>query len=55
MKKIEVRIESKYGTEYMFPVCEMAKMLCEITNRKTINPSVVEILKRYGYEITSVR
>lgn len=43
-------VESR-GRELYMPNCDFAKMLCEITKRKSLSSSKIRCLKRNGYVV----
>jgi hypothetical protein len=48
---ITVKIKSYYGQEYIYPVCEKAKLLSSLTGTKTFTRSHIDHIKRLGYRI----
>ncbi|MBE3085171.1 MAG: hypothetical protein IMZ64_03010 [Bacteroidetes bacterium] len=52
--KIEVKKVQKCGTEYLYPMCDFGKLICDIRKKKTIGKRVIEVLKKYGYEVVEV-
>ena len=46
---ITIKIKNVYGNEMIYPVCDKAKMLVELTGKKTFTPYAIRILKELGY------
>ena len=49
--KITVKIKNNYGSEIVYPVCNVAKIFVEMTDKKTLTPSVIRSINKLGYEI----
>ena len=49
--KIIVEIKNVYGKKMIYPICEDAKLLCELMKTKTIPIYDIEISKKIGFEI----
>ena len=49
--KITVKIKNNYGNEIVYPVCNVAKIFAEMTDKKTLTPSVIRSINKLGYEI----
>lgn len=45
------RMVNSYGNERIYPVCERATMLTELTGRKTVHRSDLEIMRDLGYAV----
>lgn len=52
--KIQVRIERQYGNERIFPVCDKAKLFCEIAGAKSLTRANVEHIKALGFDVDVV-
>ena len=54
-KKIEMNIRifprKMYGKTYYYPICETAKMLCELLKQKSFIEENVAVLEKHGIEI----
>jgi hypothetical protein len=53
-KKMNLTIEVKtvYGNRLVYPICEKAIVLCQITNQKTFSQFAINKLKEVGYTFT---
>ena len=49
--KLTVKIKNNYGSEIVYPVCNVAKIFVEMTDKKTLTPSVIRSINKLGYEI----
>ena len=50
MKKvIKVEAKSVYGKTLIYPVCNFARLLCDIANTKTFTDHMLRRLKQGGY------
>jgi hypothetical protein len=48
--QITVRVQHQYGTKWIYPVCDKAKLFANIAQQKTLNASV-DSIKKLGYQI----
>jgi hypothetical protein len=48
---ITVQIKTHYGTQYIYPVCDAAQKLCDLTGKKTLSQRDIGIIKYLGYAI----
>jgi hypothetical protein len=48
---ITVSIRTHYGTQYIYPVCDAAQKLCDLTGKKTLSQRDIGIIKYLGYAI----
>lgn len=48
---IKVRVETHYGRETIYPVCEKARSFAGIAGTVTLTPKVLRLIKDLGYEI----
>jgi len=48
---IVVRIKDVYGTQTVYPVCELAIGLAALAGTKTLTPAALKIIKSLGYQI----
>ena len=48
---ITVSIRTHYGTQYIYPVCDAAQKLCDLTGKKTLSQKDIGIIKYLGYAI----
>jgi len=51
MEKVVVYVIRSYGNEYLHPKNNFAKLVCNLTKKKTIVPRAVQLLKEHNYEI----
>jgi len=51
MKTIIVEIKNVYGVERIYPVCENAKRFAMLTNSKTFNRNMIEVIKQIGCKV----
>lgn len=52
--KIQVRIQYSYGKEFIYPICEQAKVLASLVNQKTFTREDIKKIKELGYRIEIV-
>ena len=52
--KIQVRIRSAFGKEFIDPVDENAKLLCKIAVCKTLTREQIDGIKKLGFEVENV-
>ena len=50
-KIITIKIVNKYGNDLNYPVCDDAKLLCELTSKKTFSNADLFTVKGLGYQI----
>jgi len=50
-KQIIVRIKNVYGKQTIYPVCELAALICSIAGKKTLTDNDIRLLKNAGYKI----
>ena len=50
MFDLVVEKKNVYGVDRFYPVCEKAKILCNISGNKTFLPEVIGKLKTLGYK-----
>tara|TARA_R110000751_G_scaffold53334_1_gene115623 strand:- start:256 stop:429 length:174 start_codon:yes stop_codon:yes gene_type:complete len=48
--QIVVKVKNVYGNELIYPVCEHAEMVTELTGTKTLSQRNIATLKRLGFE-----
>ena len=48
---ITVQIKSVYGNEMIYPICNTAKLLADLTGKKTLTRSAIDQIKALGYTI----
>lgn len=48
-KILIVRIQSNYGRELVYPVCDDAKVFAAIAGTKTLSPDAITKIKTLGY------
>ena len=47
-----IELKTVYGNKLIYPVCNKAIKLCELTNQKTFSQFAVNKLKELGYTFT---
>jgi hypothetical protein len=48
---ITVKLKSNYGQQAIYPVCDKAKLFAELSDKKTLTPATIELIKRLGYTV----
>lgn len=48
-KTIYVECKTVYGKDLVYPICDFGKMICQLSNTKTLSKENIDILKRNGY------
>lgn len=48
---ITVKVKDVYGTRQVYPVSKEAQLLAQIAGTKTLQPNVIEAIKKLGYTI----
>jgi len=51
--KIKVKSREVYGNELFYPVCETAQAFANLTNKKTLSPYSLRIIKNLKYSIVN--
>lgn len=51
-KTIVVKIKDIYGTQTIYPVCEIAKGLAALAGTKTLTQASIKIIKSLGYQVS---
>ena len=51
MSTLTVRIVRHYGTARIYPECAKAQEFAKIAGTKTLEPRIIEAIKRLGYTI----
>jgi hypothetical protein len=54
MPEIKVSIRSNYGSDTVYPVCDQAQLLTQLTGRKTMTARDLETIRQLGYRVTVV-
>ena len=49
--EINVEIKSVYGSDFVYPICDKAKLFCAIALTKTLTNEVRHSIKELGYRI----
>lgn len=49
--QITVLIKSVYGNELIYPVSDNAKLLADLTGKKTLTKEALATIKKLGYEV----
>ena len=55
MFELYVERKNVYGVDRFYPVCEKAKILCNISGNKTLVPGVIDCIKALGYKLEQPR
>ena len=50
--KILITVKEKYGNELLYPLCDTAKLICELLGTKTISKDKIKTLEDLGYKVT---
>ena len=53
--KIQVAIESVYGTRRIYPACDAAKAFAAIAGTTTLTTAVIDQIKKLGYTVEVVQ
>jgi hypothetical protein len=53
--EIKVRIVSQFGNQRIFPLCEKAKLFCEIAGTTTLTEHAIKAIKKLGYTVSVVQ
>ena len=53
-KLIKVRVETHYGRNTIYPVCDKALCFARIAGTKTLTTQVCALIQELGYEIESI-
>ena len=51
---ILVRVDKNYGQKVIYPVCDRAKLLAELTGTKTFPEWAIDVIKKLDYEVEVV-
>lgn len=51
MKTINVTMKNVYGNNLVYPACNEAMLLAELSGKITFDKRAIDVLKRLGYEI----
>jgi hypothetical protein len=49
--EITVEIRNVYGNKTVYPVCNNARLLCDLAGTKTFTRRIMDIVKKLGYTI----
>ena len=49
--KLIVQVKNIYGVDRIYPVCEKSKSFSQIAGLKTLQPTVIDEIKKLGYKI----
>jgi len=49
--QITIKIKDVYGNRTIYPACPVAETFAQIAGTKTLTMSVIEKVKRLGYEV----
>jgi len=49
---LTIKLKTVYGNDLIYPVCDKAIKLCQITNQKTFSQFAIQKLKEVGYTFT---
>ncbi len=53
--KIQVRMKHVYGRVTVYPHCETARILCELSGCSTLTPNAIVLIKRLGYTVEVIQ
>ena len=48
--KIIVSKKNVYGNELIYPICDKAKLFALISDKVTLSPKVINLIKKLGYQ-----
>lgn len=48
-KTIYVECKNVWGKDLVYPTCDFGKMICQLSNTKTLSKENIDILKHNGY------
>jgi hypothetical protein len=48
---LQVKVRNNYGTDTVYPDCEVSRFFCNLTRTKILTPSMVETIKKGGYTL----
>jgi len=49
--QITVEIKTRYGTEFIYPKCDLAEKLTRLTGKKTLSQQDIDTIKSLGYSV----
>ena len=49
---LTIELKTVYGNELIYPICNKAIKLCQLTNQKTFSKFAINKLKELGYTFT---
>lgn len=49
---ITLAVKRNYGTEHIYPVCEIATRLTALTGKRTLSHADIKTIRALGYTIT---
>lgn len=49
---LTIQVKNVYGNELVYPICEKAIMLCQLTGQKTFNKEAIQLIKKLGYSFS---
>jgi copper chaperone CopZ len=52
--EIKVVIRKVYGVDKVYPVCDKAKLFCEIANTGTLTKTMIDAIKKLGYKVIAI-
>ncbi len=52
--EIKVIVKNVYGNTNVYPACPTAKILCQLTGRKTLTHTDLQNIKALGYNVVNV-
>lgn len=48
---IQIEFKHAYGKEWIYPVCDRAKLFAELVGQKTLTRENIGLIKQLGYKI----
>jgi len=49
---LTIELKTVYGNDYVYPICNKAIKLCQLTKQKTFSKFAINKLKELGYTFT---
>jgi len=46
-----VTVKNNYGTDTIYPDCELSRFFCKLTRTKILTPSMIDTIKKEGYTL----
>lgn len=52
--EIKISVKNVYGRELVYPVCDTAKLLAQLTGRQTFRLGDLGVIRKLGYTVNQV-